>query len=253
MIADPAFYALAVPAVLLTGISKGGFNGVSGLSVPLMSLVITAPQAVAIMLPILLLADAIGLFTFKGRVDRNVLKHAIPAGLIGILLGWLLFRHVDANWLKAILGAEAIIFGAQKLLEGHAAWSGPPQPMNKAKAWFFSSLSGFASFISHSGGPPMMQFLLPMKMDRMLMVGSLAWFFAVINFSKIVPYGQLGLLNTSQLTTSLMLLPVVPVGYWIGYQLLKKVSPARFVLLTSWLLLLTGFKLIWDAASALLP
>ncbi len=93
----------------------------------------------------------------------------------------------------------------------------------------------------------MMQFMLPMKMDRMVMVGTLAWFFAFINFSKLVPYGQLGLIQMTELSTSLMLLPCVPLGYWIGRYLLTKLSQANFVRIISILLLVTGLKLLWDA------
>jgi uncharacterized protein len=247
IITDPGFYALAVPAVLITGLSKGGFSGIGTLSVPMLTLVVTAPQAVVIMLPLLLLADVIGLIGFRAKIDKAILKLAIPSGLVGILLGWLLFRYVNTNLLKAVIGIEAIIFAVQKLLEGRSAWTGPGLPLNKPKAAFFSILAGFASFLSHTGSPPMMQFMLPMKMDRMVMVGTLAWFFAFINFSKLIPYGQLGLIQVAELATSLVLLPCIPLGYWIGVHLIKKVSQARFVRIISILLLVTGIKLVWDA------
>jgi uncharacterized protein len=247
IIADLGFYALAIPAVLITGLSKAGFSGIGTLSVPLLTLAVTAPQAVIIMLPLLLLADVIGLFGFRGTVDKSILKIAIPAGLVGILLGWLLFKSVNTHLLKAVIGIEAIIFALQKLLEGRKAWTGPGLPLNKPKAAFFSVLAGFASFLSHTGSPPMMQFMMPMKMDRLVMVGTLAWFFAFINFSKLLPYGQLGLIQITELATSLVLLPCVPIGYWIGQGLIKKVSQANFVRIISILLLLTGMKLVWDA------
>jgi uncharacterized protein len=80
-----------------------------------------------------------------------------------------------------------------------------------------------------------------------VMAGTLAWFFAFINFSKLVPYGQLGLIKATEISTSLVLLPCIPVGYWIGIRLIKKVSQANFVRIISILLLLTGIKLVWDA------
>ena len=249
---DPLFYAIAIPSVLLTGISKGGFSCVGGMAVALLSLVITAPQAVAIMLPILLVADAFGLVTFRAKVDWRILKVALPAGLLGTFIGWLLFAVVNPNWIKALLGIESVIFATQKLLQGSAAWTGAPQPLQKIKAFLFSTLGGFASFISHSGGPPMMHFLLPMKLDKMILAGTLAWFFATMNFSKLVPYSHLGLLSGKELGTSLVLLPLIPCGYWLGYQMLKKISPAGFVRTMSILLLLTGCKLLWDAGRALL-
>jgi hypothetical protein len=40
MIIDPTFYLIAIPAVLLTGISKGGLSGLGALSVHMLTLVI---------------------------------------------------------------------------------------------------------------------------------------------------------------------------------------------------------------------
>lgn len=250
-IAQPLFYAVALPAVILTGISKAGFGGAVGsLSVPLMSLVIAPPQAVAVMLPILLAMDAMGLVAFRGRVDWRILRLALPAGLLGILIGWLLFRQIDDRWIRALIGVEALLFGLHKLFEGKAAWNGPAQPPRRGPAWFWSTLSGFTSFVSHAGGPPIMQFLMPLKLHREVFVGTLAWFFAAINFAKILPYAQLGLLDWTNLDTAIALAPAVPVGYLIGLRLLTRISQAVFVRVATVGLLITGVKLLSDAVLA---
>jgi len=248
IILDPWFYAVAIPAVVLTGISKAGFGGAVGsLAVPMLSLAIAPPQAVAIMLPILLAMDAMGLATFRGRVDRAILRWTVPAGLLGTLLGWALFRLIDDRWIRGLVGVEAVVFGAQKLLEGSRAWTGEPRAAHWRPAVFWSALAGFTSFISHAGGPPMMRFMLPLRLHQEILVGTLAWYFAAINASKLLPYGQLGLLDWTNLGTSLALLPVVPVGYLIGLRFLKVVKPAVFVRVASVALVLTGVKLLWDA------
>ncbi len=251
LIVDPAFYAAAVPAVILAGISKAGLGGaVGGLAVPVMSLAIAPPRAVAILLPILLVMDAMGLFAFRGKIDRAVLRVAIPAGLVGTVLGWWLFRTVDERWIRGLIGAEAVIFALQRLLEGSAAWTGAPRPLRTGRAAFWSAVSGFTSFVSHAGGPPMMQLMMPLKLHREIFVGTMAWYFAAINFSKIGPYGALGLLDETQLATSLALMPAVPVGYVLGLVLLRKASPALFVRVATVALLATGCKLLWDALVA---
>lgn len=251
LITDPAFYAVAVPAVILTGISKAGFGGAVGsLSVPLMSLAIAPPQAVAIMLPILMAMDAMGLAAFRSRVDRGILRVAVPSALAGILLGWLLFRWLDDRWIRALIGAEAVLFALHKLLEGRAAWEGPQRSLRRAPAVVWSAISGFTSFVSHAGGPPMMQLMMPLRLHREIFVGTLAWFFACVNFSKILPYAELGLLDWTNLGTALALMPVVPVGYLAGLRLLKAVPPALFVRIATLALLVTGAKLLWDAFAA---
>lgn len=52
------FLLFALPAIFLTGLSKGGFGGaLGGIAVPLLALAISPKQAAAVMLPILCLAD----------------------------------------------------------------------------------------------------------------------------------------------------------------------------------------------------
>ena len=111
-ITEPFFYAVAIPAVLLTGISKAGFGGaVGGLAVPLLSLAVPVPQALMIMLPLLCVMDILGLIAYRKTYDARILKLAIPAGIVGIALGALLFRVVDPRWIQGLIGIEAVKIG----------------------------------------------------------------------------------------------------------------------------------------------
>ena len=89
MITDPWFYAVAIPAVLLYGISKGGFGGGLGAAaVPLMALVIAPVQAAAILLPILCVMDIVALWKFRGKWVLPELKVLVPASLLGIVVNY---------------------------------------------------------------------------------------------------------------------------------------------------------------------
>src|ERR1051325_10242664 len=91
-ISDPIFYLVAIPAILLSGISKGGFgSAVGGLGVPLMALAISPPQAAAILLPVLCLMDVVGFRVYYQKWDIPNLKIMIPGGLVGIIVGTLTF------------------------------------------------------------------------------------------------------------------------------------------------------------------
>lgn len=246
MLSDPVFVAVAVFAVLLAGISKSGFGGaMGGLSVPLMSLLITTPQAAAIMLPILLVMDAFGLLVFRGKGDAANLRIIIPGALLGIVIGALTFHLVDPRWIKGLIGIEAALFGIDRLR--NAAVSAKAAPPELGRGLFWSTISGFTSFISHAGGPPILQYLLPQGMDRVRMVGTTVIYFSAVNFVKLVPYAVLGLLDLSNLTSALFLLPAAPLGYWIGLRLLKGLPQAPFNLAIAIAMLATGIKLIADA------
>ena len=89
MITDPWFLAAAVPAVLLVGLSKGGFGGPIGLlGVPLLALVVPPVQAAGIMLPILVAMDVVGLVSYRGVYHWPSLRGLLPAAVAGIAIGW---------------------------------------------------------------------------------------------------------------------------------------------------------------------
>ena len=241
------FWLLAVTATLLVGMSKAGFGGAAGsLGVPLMALVVAPPFAAAVMLPILLTLDAIGLVVFRGRGDAANLRIILPGAMIGIALGWLTFGHVDGRWIKLLIGIEAMAFAIDRFRAArsaaHAVSSAPT--LGPGIAW--SAVAGFTSFVSHAGGPPIMQYLMPQNMDKMRLVGTTVIFFSVVNFSKLGPYAQLGLLDLSNLGVSLLLAPAIPLGYFVGYRLLHAIDMRGFNLVTAWTLLAAGTKLVYD-------
>jgi len=242
-----AFWLLAISATVLVGMSKAGFGGAAGsLGVPLMALVVAPPFAAAVMLPILLAIDAIGLVVFRGRADPANLRIILPGAMIGIALGWLTFGHVDARWIRLLIGIEALLFAFDRFHAARSSASTVPSAPTFGPGIFWSALSGFTSFVSHAGGPPIMQYLMPQNMDKMRLVGTTVIYFSVVNFSKLGPYAQLGLLDLSNLGVSLLLAPAIPLGYFAGYRLLHAVDMRGFNLVTAWTLLAAGSKLAYD-------
>ena len=110
-ITDWTFYAVAVPAVLLLGISKSGFGaGFGSLAVPLMALRVTVPQAAAILMPVLLVMDLLGIAAFRKDFDHALLKFMLPWGLLGIVIGTLSFKLLEARWVAGIVGVFTLCF-----------------------------------------------------------------------------------------------------------------------------------------------
>ena len=242
-----AFWLLAVIATLLFGMSKAGFGGAAGsLGVPLMALAVPAPFAAAVMLPILLAIDLIGLVVFRGKADTANLRIILPGAMIGVALGWLTFSHVDARWIKLLIGIEAIAFALDRFRAARNAAIAVPSAPTFLPGILWSGVAGFTSFISHAGGPPIMQYLMPQNMDKMRLVGTTVIFFTAVNFAKLGPYAQLGLVDLSNLAVSLLLAPAIPVGYFVGYRLLQAVDMRGFNLVTAWTLLAAGTKLVFD-------
>lgn len=245
LITDPWFYIVAVPAVLLLGISKSGFGaGFGSLAVPMMALAVTVPQAAAILMPVLLVMDLLGMAAFRNNVDRRLLMFLLPSGLAGIVIGALLFKWLDARVVAGIVGAFTLLFLAQRLLFPPRADSQPPPKWMGA---ILTATSGFTSFIAHAGGPPINAYVIPMRLSPVVFTGTLAFFFFFINLAKWVPYAWLGLLDMRNMATSVVLLPLAPIGVWVGVRIAHRIQPGLFYRLIYTGMFLTGCKLMWDA------
>jgi uncharacterized membrane protein YfcA len=250
VITDPFFYAVAIPAVLVMGVSKGGFgSGLGIMATPLVALAVPAPQAAAIMLPILLVMDATGLLAYRGTFHRANLGLLLAGGTAGIALGALTFRYFSEAMIRALLGAMALAFVAHRMRAGGTG--APAVTPSRAKGFFWSTLSGLASTIAHAGGPPLSVYLLPQKLDKAVLVGTTVIFFAVINAVKLVPYFWLGLFDARNLLTSLALAPLAPVGIALGVWLMRRLSQEVFYRVAYAMLALVGVKLLWDGVRGL--
>ncbi len=244
MITDPFFYLVAGPAVLLLGISKSGFGaGFGSLAVPMMALAVTVPEAAAILMPVLLVMDLLGLHAFRGHYDWRLLRFLLPCGLVGVVLGALLFKMMDARLVAGIVGVSTLVFLAQRLLF-------PPRPDSPAPPKWLGALltatSGFTSFVAHAGGPPINAYAIPLRLPPLVFTATMAVFFFAINLSKWLPYAWLGLLDTRNMLTSLALLPLAPVGVFIGVRIAHRIQPRVFYRFIYAGMLLTGLKLVWD-------
>ncbi len=245
LIADPYFYAVTVPAVLLLGVSKSGFGaGFGSLAVPMMALAVSVPQAAAILMPVLLLMDLLGMAAFRKDFDIQLLKFLIPCGLVGIVIGALLFKLLDAHLVAGIVGGFTLLFLAQRLLFPPKADSLPPPRWLGA---ILTAASGFTSFIAHAGGPPVNAYMIPMRLSPIRFAATMAFFFFVINLAKWIPYAWLGLLDWRNLATSLVLLPIAPIGVWAGVRLARRINQVLFYRFIYVGMLLTGLKLLSDA------
>ncbi|HYL89903.1 MAG TPA: sulfite exporter TauE/SafE family protein [Burkholderiales bacterium] len=247
LIPDPWFWFLAVVAVLLTGISKSGVGGgAGGVSTPLMSMAISPVAAAAIMLPVLCVMDLFGIRAYLWKWDKVIARRVVGGGLIGCALGYLTFSWLDDNWIRIILGAIALGFLAFSYFPKKSL----ARPSNLS-GWLWSALSGCTTFITHAGGPPLMVYLLQLRLDKTTFIAVSLVFFAAMNYAKILPYFWLGLFDARNLATSVVLIPLGVIGIYIGVRLQRHLEPRMFYAVVHTLLFLTGIKLLYDGLTHL--
>ncbi|OWW22222.1 hypothetical protein AYR66_24705 [Noviherbaspirillum denitrificans] len=197
------------------------------------------------MLPLLCAADLVGLRNYIGRWNRAVLRTMLMGGMAGIALGALSFGKLDANGLRLMVGAIAIVFSVYYFI-GNRVSRAPADPSVR-RGLFWSALSGYTSFVAHAGGPPAMAYLIPQRMEKMTYVATMNGFFMTMNMVKLVPYSLLGQFDAHTLMTSLLLLPLVPVGVRAGQWLQGKINHFWFYQLAQVCLLVSGLQLVWMA------
>lgn len=250
LITDPLFYLAAIPAVLLNGIAKGGFGGGIGiLSVPIMSLVISPIHAAAILLPVLCCMDLFGLWAYRWKWDRDNLKKLLPGAIFGIIIGTLLFRYLNAEIIKLMVGFIAIVFTLHYWLIDKKKQKDHTVKANHLAGGIAGMIGGFTSFVAHSGGPPIDMYLLPQRMHRTQFVATTVFFFTVMNYTKLIPYSWLGLLDKDNLMTSIVLLPSAAIGFLAGFWLHKNISDKLFYNVCYTALFIIGIKLVLDGLS----
>jgi len=249
LITDPLFYVIAIPVVLLTGVSKTGIPGLfGGMAVPLLSLVIPPLQAAALMLPVLCFIDLFGLRAFRGIYDRRNMPILLTGLAIGVVLGMIVFTLVPRDFMRILIGTIAVAFALNNIFGW--ARNRPPTTASWPRGVFWSSLSGLTSFVAHAGSPPIMAYLLPQRLDRKIYVGTTVWFFFASNYAKLIPYAYLGQPDLSNLATAAVLLPFVPMGVKLGVFVQGKLDEKVFYQLSYWALLGIGLKLLYDGTSA---
>jgi uncharacterized protein len=251
MTSDPWFYAVAVPAILLTGLAKGGFlGGLGGLAVPIMSLVISPVQAAGIMLPILIAMDWIGLWAYRRDWDGRNLAILLPAALLGVAVGYGLAARVTDAHVRLIVGIVALVFSLDYWLPLRPK-AGPRRP-SLVRGSLWGATAGFTSFVSHTGGPPLSVYLLPQRLPNATYAATAVAFFTVVNLVKVPAYLSLGQLGSGNLMIAATLMPLAVLAILAGVRLTRVLPQEPFYRIAYACLLPVALKLIWDGARAVM-
>ncbi len=249
-LSDPLFYLFAIPAVFVMAMGKGGFGGnLAVLAMPLMAMSAPALQAAAVMMPILIIMDAISCWAWRRTWSRENLIIMLPAGIAGTFVGYLTASMVPDAALRLMIGLLSLAFCLQTWLA--RARDLPPRPPDWLRGSMWSGVSGFTSFISHVGGPQLSVYLLPQKLPKDVLAGTFTIHFAIINLVKLPGFAALGSFTAQNLWTSAALVPVAVAGTLFGVWLVKRVSTALFYRITYVILFFVALKLTWDGLRGL--
>ena len=245
----PAFWAAAVVAATLVGMSKGGLPVVAMLAVPLLALTVPPLTAAGLLLPVYVVSDIFGLWAYRRAFDRRVTAIVAAGGTLGVVLGWATARLVPEAAVTLIIGLIGATFALSLILR-----RGPPaepRPARLAPGIFWGTITGFTSFVSHSGAPPYQVYVLPLGLSKAAFAGTTTVTFAYINAIKLLPYWALGMIDPSSLGTALILMPIAVASVFAGVWLVRILPERLFFRLVIWALLALSLKLVFDGWTGL--
>ena len=247
---DFNFFLIAAPAVIFAGISKGGFgSGAAFAGASILALVVPPGLALGVMLPLLMLVDVASLRPYWGKWCWGEARLLMISGVPGVAFGALLYRLVDDDFLRVLIGAISVGFVVWRLVLRLGWVKIGSQPMGNYAGAVAGFTGGFTSFVSHAGGPPVAVYLLSKGITKTQYQATTVLVFWVINVAKFVPYAFLGMFTLQTGIANLLLAPFALFGAWVGVKAHHLVSERVFFGLTYVILAITGCKLIWDGLS----
>jgi len=239
------FFLCVVPAIIVFGIAKSGLGGsIALIAIPLMTVVMPLNQALAIILPILILSDFTAVYKFRKEFDFGTLKLLIPFAATGIFVGSMTFSYFSEDMLKFIVGLMGFLFSAHYFLFKKNKLT--PAKKSFLKGSVCSTIAGFTSFCVHAGGTPTSIYLLPLRMKKEIYIGTRVVFFTFVNLIKFPFYINLSMITLESFIQSMILLPLSVVGILIGYQILKYVEESLFYNIIYALILITSSRLVYS-------
>ncbi len=251
---DIWFYLIGLPAVFVIGLGKGAFGGgLAIIGIPVLALV-TDPVDAAIMVAVVAIAtDVFALQAFPARTwSWPDIVWLAPGMVFGILAGALFFVLVDPRVLVLGIALVTLLFTARWFLRERLRKGAVGAPVSPGKALIFGWLGGFSTFISHAAAPPLSVYLLPRALNKTVYAGTMVALLTLSNVIKIVPYAWFGLQRPEALWQVLPLLPMVPLGVWLGKMMHDRLDEQRLYFWCYLLVGAAGLKLLFDSTRQLL-
>ncbi len=183
---------LLILAALIVGLSKGGLASAAAIAVPMLALFMNPVKAAATLLPVYIVTDWIGVWLYrKERSDRNIFI-LVPSILFGVAIATVITPYTPEAALLVFTGVIGLWYCARAWLKRSV------QEKTEARVLpgiFWGTLTGIASFITHSGAPPSQAFLLPQRLPKLQFAGTIAISFAIGNLVKLPAYYAIGQLD----------------------------------------------------------
>ena len=231
-LSSPFVWTAAVAAALCVGMAKTGFAGLGIVSVSLFAQLFPARESTGALLPLMIFADFFAVFFYRLHANWKDLRKLLPATFAGIIAGWWIMPLIPDRQFTRLLGC--LILALMALTVWQRRYPGMLRRAAEHPLLGVSAgvATGLATMLANAAGAITAFYFLARRMDKMTFVGTAAWFYLIVNLSKVPFSIQLNLINPASLSFDLMLLPVVALGCAAGRLLLRSVPQQLFEWIT---------------------
>lgn len=245
----PLILGLCAFAAFLVGLSKGGLSSVGTIAVPMLATVMSPVTAAALLLPVFVASDWVGLYLYRRDYSVRNLAILTPAAIFGIAVGWFFSASLSPAFIGFLVGMVGLLYCIN-------SWFGSRLKAARREAdlprgVFWGTVAGFTSFVSHTGAPPFQMYVLPQKLDKLTFAGTATILFTIVNAVKLIPYWQLGQFTHLDLPFLAFLMPVAFAGAVIGRKITEYIPERLFFILIRITLLVLSLKLVADYLATL--
>ena len=242
---------IAFSGVFLICFMKGAFGGgFSIVGIPLLSCVMDPVTAGGLLAPLFIAMDLFALRYWKPSTwSKPDLVLLLPGLVIGIALGYLVFRVLDHRAVAIVMAVVTLSFVGIWLVSDPKVVI---RPRSSPKAVAAGLASGVTTMVAHSGGPPLAMYLLPLGLSKEVYAGTTSLFFTVGNAIKAVPWLLLARPAGNVWIVMAACLFAIPSGVWLGWRLHGKLDQRQIYRACHGLLAVTALKLLWDGVSGYL-
>ncbi|MFI6334282.1 sulfite exporter TauE/SafE family protein [Streptomyces sp. NPDC050535] len=242
------FAALAA-AALLVGFSKTAVSGANTVSLAIFAAVLPARASTGVLLPILIVGDVLAVLTYRRHAHWPTLWRLFPAVAAGVVLGTLFLVWADDGVVRTSIGAILLLMAAVTLWRRRAAKE-DDEPDSVAtrtgriKARSYGVLGGFTTMVANAGGPVMSMYLLSAGFRKLGFLGTSAFFFLIVNVSKVPFSVGLGLIDGNSLLLDAALAAFVLPGALLGKWAVHRINQRLFERLVIAATVLGGAQLL---------
>ena len=221
-------WSLLALAAVITGLSKTALPGAGTLSVAIFAAVLPARQSTGTLLLLLIVADIFAVVAYRRDTNWRALLRLAPAVVVGLLLGAVFLAFADDLWVRKLIGvillAVIVVTLVRRRMVVVVADAGP----HRVASATYGTLGGFTTMVANAAGPVMSMYFLAARFSVKEFLGTAAWFFALVNVSKVPFSVGLGVITVPGLLIDLVLVPAVVLGALSGRWLAVRLNQTLF-------------------------